>query len=101
MTWHPQPQAKEWNKFHPVHIQEFKRTLLKGGGPSNQQEDYGLASYVMFMNNEDGESIVDSIMHCSEKVYTAEANMAETESRMQMIEQAPPPQSTYPAPQIY
>ena len=69
--------------------------LREGGGPSIQQEGCGSVFQAMGMDEEDRESIVESIVRFLEKASAAEANMMQMESRMSQMEQALPPQAAY------
>ena len=73
--------------------------LREGGGPSIQQEGCGSVFQAMGMDEEDRESIVESIVRFLEKASATEAKMMEMESRMSQMEQAPPSQAAYFMPQ--
>jgi len=94
--WHNLPSINrlQWTDYRPFFIQEYERMLREGGDPSIQQEGYGSA----FMGiDEDGESIVESIVKYAERATPADAKMTEMESRLSSIESAPPSSVFYPS----
>ena len=66
---------RQWRAFRSFFVQEYEYMLHEGGDPSTQEEGHGSAFHAMGMDDEDGESIVESIVQFLEKASVAEANM--------------------------
>ena len=88
--WHGRviTERRQWSNCRPFFIQDYERMLREGSSSSMQQEGYGSAFHAMGMDDDDGESIVESIVRFSEKASAAEAKIVEMESWMSQMEQA-------------
>ena len=92
---------QQWMDFKTHFIEEYENTLSANGGTPMVQEGYGTGG----ANNaieDDGSSLVESIVQYLERATTAEGKVSDLESCLAVLEmgsQQPTPQMGYYAPQ--
>jgi hypothetical protein len=92
-SWNGRPPAdrKTWAQFREVMVKQYEKMLAEGSGTTIGQEGWGAAYNAIGTNDEDNQSLTESIVKYAERATLAESKVSDLESRLSMLEMGGPP----------
>ena len=79
-------ERKTWAKFREVMVQQYEKMLAEGTGTTISQEGWGGAYNAIGPNEDDANSLTESIVKYAERATLAESKVSDLESRLSMLE---------------
>jgi hypothetical protein len=105
-TWNGRParDRKTWAQFREVMVKQYEKMLAEGAGTTLSQEGYGTAYNAIGPNDDDTNSLTESIVKYAERASLAESKVSDLESRLSLLElggqqNMPPANAAYFTPQ--
>jgi hypothetical protein len=72
-------------------VKQYEKMLAEGSGTTMSQEGWGAAYNAIGSNNDDANSLTESIVKYAERATLAESKVSDLESRLSMLEMGGPP----------
>jgi hypothetical protein len=105
-TWNGRPPSdrKTWAQFREVMVRQYEKMLAEGSGTTLSQEGWGGAYNAIGTNDDDANSLTESIVKYAERATLAESKVSDLESCLSMLEMGgqtytPPVNAAYFTPQ--
>jgi hypothetical protein len=88
-AWNGRPpqERKTWAQFREIMVQQYEKMLAEGSGTTISQEGWGTAfNAIGTHQDDDGNSLTDSIVKYAERATAAESKVSELECRLSNLE---------------
>jgi hypothetical protein len=94
-------ERKTWAQFREVMVRQYEKMLAEGTGTTISQEGWGAAYNAIGPNDDDNNSLTESIVKYAERATLAESKVSDLESRLSMLEMGGPQPSPPPVNAAY